>query len=237
MTEPTRREIISGAAGLAIAPVPADADAVDDRPDRALMLRFSSLGFNCEFGVAQRMCGAEPLDLFRWANIELPVLERLLKARFSGIADGLRVVVTAGGECMVRSDKYGFIWHAWVKQGQMPPEKIIQREAARLPRLAEMMIDHLTDADRIFVRIPYPLETSPAQVKSLVAALHGYGPNTLMFVTLADETHPPGRVERDGIGLLRAHIGKFASGVDVARTTDAASWVNLCRQAVALVDG
>src|SRR4029077_19430059 len=56
-------------------------------PPDQLMMRFESLGENCEFGLAQRRCGAEPLGLLRFASAPLPVLLAGLRGRFEGMGD------------------------------------------------------------------------------------------------------------------------------------------------------
>lgn len=63
MIESTRREVVLGAAAATVVhPDPSNDTA------RGLMLDFCSLGNNCEFGIAQRKSGAEPLDLLRWGQ-------------------------------------------------------------------------------------------------------------------------------------------------------------------------
>src|SRR5260221_3025006 len=58
-----------------------------DMPLDQLMMQFESLGENCEFGLVQRRCGAEPLGLLRFASAPLPVLLAGLRARFEGLGD------------------------------------------------------------------------------------------------------------------------------------------------------
>lgn len=53
-------------------PTPEAADQPEAPPERTLMLQFESLGgsgHGCEFGLAQRHYGAEPLDLLRWSDL------------------------------------------------------------------------------------------------------------------------------------------------------------------------
>src|SRR5216683_6255225 len=54
---------------------------------RELMYRFASLGDNCEFGLVQRRCGAEPLGLFRFATIGPESLVQLLEAGLDDLLD------------------------------------------------------------------------------------------------------------------------------------------------------
>src|SRR5260370_7223758 len=61
---------------------------------RELMYRFASLGDNCEFGLVQRRCGAEPLGLFRFATIDVKDLARALEARLPAIPDPHCIQIT-----------------------------------------------------------------------------------------------------------------------------------------------
>jgi hypothetical protein len=68
-------------------------DPPDAISDRDLVLNFESIGDNCEFGLVQRMAGAEPLGLLRFSSTPLPLLVRALRARFDGLADPANVLV------------------------------------------------------------------------------------------------------------------------------------------------
>ena len=53
---------------------PVAIERVEDEATRALLLRFESLGADCEFGLVQRRYGAEPLGLLRWNKDTQPLL-------------------------------------------------------------------------------------------------------------------------------------------------------------------
>lgn len=67
-------------------------------PALQFMLGFESLGDNCEFGLVQRRCGAEPLGLLRFSNIELGPLLRGLVAEFDelGARENLELTLSEG---------------------------------------------------------------------------------------------------------------------------------------------
>lgn len=92
----------------------------EDDACKDLMRSFCALGHNCEFGMAQRVFGAEPIDLFRWALTQSDVLIRLLRAKFAGIGDPHQIEVYASptGEYHVRHNRYHFAWHAWANVGE-----------------------------------------------------------------------------------------------------------------------
>jgi len=209
---------------------------IEALPLDQLVMRFESLGENCEFGLAQRRCGAEPLGLLRFASAPLPVLLAGLKARFEGVgdADQIEVRVSANSqEYLVIDRRYGFLYHPWVLVGEADPEDIRRREEKRLPFLRRKLVEDLTEARKIFVyrgmrRLPQPL------VLRLVAAMRDYGRTTLLWVELQDDEHPAGTVEPLTAGLLKGYIDRFAPGEN-AHALSLDCWIQLCRNALRLV--
>ena len=162
--------------------------AADRMTQAELMIQFESLGQNCEFGLVQRACGAEPLGLLRFSSTPLPKLLNALDAGFvgMGLPDSLDVVPSANGEeYMVHDQAFGFRYHAWVKANERSPGEVLQRELRRVPFLVRKLVSDLETADKTFVfrgMGALPEE----EVFPLAVALRRYGPNTLLFVTLAD---------------------------------------------------
>lgn len=198
-----------------------------------LMLRFESLGENCEFGLVQRRCGAEPLGLFRFSSAPLPNLLSALEARFEGFGDRDKVAVelsSNGREYMVHDRSYGFLYHAWVLADEMQPEEIREREVRRLPLLTRKLLEDLASGRKLLVvrGMDQPLEAD--RVAQLLALLRGYGPNTLLWVVPADSEHPQGTVEWAGPHLLKGYIDRFAPGED-AHDLSLDCWVAICRAA------
>ncbi|HEX6442610.1 MAG TPA: hypothetical protein VF007_10515, partial [Stellaceae bacterium] len=209
----------------AAAPVPLD----------RLMLRFESLGENCEFGLAQRRCGADPLGLLRFASAPLPALLAALRGRFAGVGDWDRIEVRVsenGREYLVFDRRYRFLYHPWVLVGEGSAEAIRRREARQLPLLRRKLIEDLEAGRKIFVYHGMaPL--SEAQARLLSDAMRAYGPTTLLWVELCDREHPAGTVEAAGEGLLKGYIDRFAPGEN-AHDLSLAGWIALCRKAWAL---
>lgn len=58
---------------------------------RDLMLRFASLGDNCELGFVQKAHQANAMDLLRWAATPAGVLLRMLEDDFAHIGQTLKV--------------------------------------------------------------------------------------------------------------------------------------------------
>jgi hypothetical protein len=199
------------------------------------MLEFESLGENCEFGLVQRRCGAEPIGLFRFASAPLPRLLEALHANFMslGEAKNIEIQVSANGqEYMIFDRRFGLLYHAWASVDAHQPEEIAAREVRRLPLLIRKLREELINGDKIFVF--HGMEPhSPEQARELSKALRGYGPNTLLWVELADEAHAPGSVEWIEPGLMKGHMDRFAPGEN-AHDLSLDCWVTLCRTAYAL---
>jgi len=195
-----------------------------------LMLGFCSLGRNCEFGIAQRKFGAEPLDLFRWALTPSDVLVRLLRTGFERIGERneLEVYPSPSGEYHIRHTGYQFGWHAWANVGETTPERILEREVRRLPFLSRKLMEDMADGTRIFVVAQSDMASDTA--KEILAATHAYGRPTLMYAT---EGGPPG-VEREADHLLHATIPKFADETRVPDTVSASDWLTVCERARAI---
>jgi len=200
------------------------------------MLKFESLGQNCEFGLAQRRCGVDTLGLLRFSNTPLPILLRALRARFEGMGGpGTLEVKLAGNgrEYMVEDKLFGVVQHAWVLVGEDTPERIGVRESRRVPRLVVKLIEELALAEKIFVfHSVEPI--SLADALELAAVLRTFGPNTLLWVDLADASNPPGRVARMAPGLLKGFMDRFAPAEN-AHDLSLDCWVAVCHAALRLV--
>jgi hypothetical protein len=204
-------------------------------PLSEVMLRFESLGENCEFGLVQRKGGAEPLGLLRFSSTPLPKLLAALTARFEGLGRSDKISVdlaSSGREYMISDKTFGLYYHAWVMAGERPPEDVHRREIRRLPYLVRKLVEDLTDGEKIFVyRSMTPIAES--QAIKLVDAIRSYGPSTLLWMELANPGHPPGTVEWIAPGLMRGRMDRFAPGSN-AHDFSFGCWEQVCRNALAL---
>jgi hypothetical protein len=198
---------------------------------RALMLRFASLGDNCELGMAQKLLNANPMDLLRWAGTHPTVLLKLLDADFKDIGEGL-VVRAQGRAHVVENPQYGFRWHDWTRPGKDDPTLIAQREARRLPAMAAKLRKEMREASRIFVIKQTQRPMREELARQVLDRLSRQGQPTLMFVT-ADA---PIGVRWVAPRLLHGTLPRFADGSKVPATTNAEDWAALCQAAASLVD-
>ena len=228
--------------GRALLPVnivsPAPAAAPSPNPNLAsLMTRFESLGENCEFGLLQRRCGAEPLGLLRWASAPYDKLLRAVKAGFAGLGapENLRIELSGNGrEYMVADLCYGFYTHAWVLKDEATPEEVHTRETRRIPFLVRKLLEDLAAGDKLFVYHGMSPLTEQ-QARELAKALRFYGPTTLFWIELANDIHPAGTVTALGNGLIKGHIERFAP-IENAHDFALPPWITLCHRALALLE-
>lgn len=226
MEDCTRRAMLAASAGVVAGPVFAETQS-----DRDVMMRFVSLGVNCEFGQAQHSAGADPLDLFRWAGIFYPNLVKLIEDRFARIGDPEYISIRGTGRnAMIDHKFYGFSWHSFASDGDTP-ETIKDREVKRLPFLGRKMVEDITAAERTFVIKPQPRNPlTEAQIDRLVTALTAYGGRPT--VMLVNEGVPAPAVSRRNGQVLDGHIPRFADGGNVVGDTRSPDWWALCRLAL-----
>ena len=194
-------------------------------------MRFASLGDNCEFAVAQRAVGAEPMDLLRWAWTPTNVVLRLLVADFDRIENrltGIRTHVAYD----VFSERYRFSWHTWLKQIDYDPDSVLEIEQRRLPGMAAKLRKEIREASRIFVIKRTLAELDTRQVRQIHMVMQRYGNPVLMYVSLGESI----AVREVRPRLLHGTLPGFADPNRVPTTTSTDSWLALCQAAARLVD-
>ena len=198
--------------------------------DHDLVLRFESLGDNCEMGLVQRRAGAEPLGLLRFSGTPVRHLVRAMNNRFDGLAAPEHVRVRAeNGEYLIKLTKYDFIYHADVKVGAGDPEELQVQHTRSVRFLVDNLIEDLETPEKIFVfRQNEPLLA--ADLVDLRAALSRFGPATLLWVQEARPGHPPGSVDVIDATFMVGYVKRLAERSRVPEL-DAESWLVMLRQA------
>ena len=203
----------------------------------ALLGRFESLGHNCEFGIAQRHFGAEPVGLLRFCGVTLTDLLTGLDAGFDGVGEPeqIEIILTGGGrpEFMIRDTRHRLSLHT-MRYGDEADAAEIGRDASRhLRYLHRKFIKTVRDGHKICV-FQRPGQTLFAQALPLLARLQSLGPNALLFVTEGDD-QPPGTVQELEHGLFRGWIDHAAPADDVG-LCNLSAWLSLCANAQRLWD-
>jgi hypothetical protein len=199
-----------------------------------LAMRFESLGENCEFGLVQRRCGAEPLGLLRFSSTFLRNLIRGLDSQFEGIGEPADVDPRLEGdgpekEYMVHEQRYGLVYHTFVYETQRSAWLMREQEAGRLKFLRRKFLEELELSEKIFV-YKRNAPVSEEEILPLLLALNRHGPNRLLWVVPATEGRSPGSVEVVMPGLLKAYIDRFAPDDD-AHEFSFATWIRICANA------
>ena len=205
---------------------------------KRLMQHFRSLGDNAEFNVVQHRFGLDVPSLFRYARMSLAQIAHGLACRFEEVDDPATLRLTAVQlyeglpDCMGIQDAYGLEVLADVKDGTMPAERVRVILAARLSVMRRLLLDDLGDASRIFVlRREAPL--AEAEIIPIWSLLRGLGRATLLYVTLADDMHPAGSVERCRAGLYCGRLDRLP-GPDELGEPSLEVWDAVCRRTYAL---
>jgi hypothetical protein len=206
------------------------------------ILNFESLGDNCEFGVLQRLCGAESfLSLLRFAGMELPTLLRALDAGLQDFGDDANVEIGLDDkprpEYVVRERRYGAYFHTFRYQGEIDPEQLRASESKRLAYCARKFVGDLKRGNKIFV-IKRNVPLREEEILPLHAALSRYGRNVLLWVVPAEDGHVSGSVQVVLPGLLKGYIDRFAPHEN-AYDLSLEGWLDACVNAyqLSLADG
>jgi hypothetical protein len=217
---------IDGAGGIALSELEQRVGMTADK----FMLNFESIGDNCEFGLVQRRCGAEPLSLLRFSNILLSKLLRALEAGFKdfGNADQLEFRLTGKNkaEYVIHDKRYGLSFHTFRYRGEVDEQKLIAGEPARLAFLVRKFVEDLGSESKIFVcKRNNPLLEE--EILPLYIALNSFGRNTLLWLVPADAEHKTGSVEKVTAGLFKGYIERFAP-LENAHDLLLDAWLEVC---------
>ena len=219
-------------------PLPSQPDAVRGftglAPD-ALMLQFESLGTNCEFGLVQRACGAEPLGLLRFVGSKVQNLLTGLDFGFEGVDDPaqLSAYSTSGDDAkwISVSDRYDLHRDSYQLASAMDESAFLAAESRKLAFERRRFQEILASGEKLFVY--QRLESMvPAHVQPILNMLRSHGSNALLFVTL-NHAAPPGSVDLLGPDLYRGNIDRLAptgNAVDCNIT----AWTSICANAYRL---
>lgn len=205
---------------------------------RQLVTQFQSVGDNCEFGVVQRQCDAEPLNLLRFASTDIAHLLRGLATQFAGLDDAANMSYRLGGErggfreFVMWQTTYDLVYHTYKYQNEAVIETLLAAERQKLGLQLRMFVEDLEDAEKIFViKRNDPLMLG--EVLPVLRGMRAYGDNTLLYVVPAGSEHLPGSVEWHAPGLMCGYMDRFAPYED-AHDTSVQCWLSICRNALAL---
>lgn len=156
---------------------PAQVDADDTLCAKQIAEKSQSLGQNCEFGLAQRKCGAEPLSLFRLSSIRLERLLHGIRTPFQGIANlqDIRMQCEGPGKEYAGDQRqYKIDYHTSRNEGQVNLNNSRGMEAQRLRYLAGSLMMEIDNAEKVFCyttrRIPSDAEPGSSTTRGAFGA-------------------------------------------------------------------
>jgi hypothetical protein len=201
-----------------------------------IALQFESLGENCEFGLFQRRCDAEPLGLLRFSSTFMRNLIRGIDTGFDGLGEIEDIEPRLEGaprkEYMIHERTFGLVYHTFVYEGQRSIWLMREQESARLKFLRRKFLEELASPDKIFI-YKFGAGVSEEEILPLHMALNRHGEATLLWVVLAERDRPAGTVEVMMPGLLKGYIDRFAPD-DNAHDFSFDGWLRVCSNACVL---
>jgi hypothetical protein len=201
-----------------------------------LAFRFESVGENCEFGLFQRRCDAEPLGLLRFSSTFMRNLIRGVESAFADLGEQQDIEPRLEGgprkEFMIHEQKYGLVYHTFVFEGERSAWLMREQEAARLKFLRRKFIEDLEAGEKIFV-YRYGERATTEEILPLLMALNRHGSATLLWVVPAERGRPAGMVEVLMPGLMKGYIDRFAPS-DNAHDLSFDGWLRVCANACVL---
>ena len=196
-----------------------------------LMYRFENLGNNCEFGLVQRGCGAEPLGLFRFASTSAESVTRALEVGLADLAEpeAIRIELEQSAETrkqyIAYNQQYDIRFHTGFSTDQGSPEKI-HREIVRRTRFLARKLSSIVCAGSKILVFRSRGDDDVVALR-MGAALARLGPNLLLWVTHARSRSAVGRVEPLADGILKGQIEPDSDWDNLALET----WLTLCERA------
>ena len=203
--------------------------------DVELAMAFESLGNDCELGFVQRQLGAEPLGLLRFASMPLAHVVRGLRSGFEGLGNdaSFRLFADVYSDLIVVDDRFKMEYHTSKYLPAADPISLRSSEMVRQKYLAKKLIEDLEDGEKIFVvkdKHGIPVD----YFLMLMDAVQARGPGVILWVDLADDTHPAGSVEVVMPGLMKGFLDRFANLPEGPHTTSLDSWRTVLMKARSL---
>jgi hypothetical protein len=169
---------------------------------------FEGLGSGCELGLLQQRFACHRPGLLHFAGVRQRELVEALFNGFQGVArrESLSWAVRVAEDRTWRliEGGYGLSIATPYERFVPPPDKALELEARRLPRLAEKLMEDVVHGERIFV-VRFSESAGEAAARAVLASLRSWGDADMLWLVM-DETREPGSVERLPCGLVRGFV-------------------------------
>ena len=211
-------------------------------PDTQIVKSFESIGQDCEFSFLQRYAGIESLGLFRFTTVPAWGLLKGLQDRFAEINDNTEIELFTElsddpqgnpDEWFARITAYDMLLHTNRLKSISSEAEIRAEQLRRARMLKRLFLEELEQPQKILVRAG--VDDTAEEIFAIKAELDRYGPCRLLWVSLADEDHPSGSVERLSEGFFHGYISEF--WMPDGRVMDVLldQWMSICRNTYRMV--
>ena len=211
---------------------PQDVGREEDAAKRELLLRFESIGEDCEFGLVQRRYGAEPIGLFRWNSTRLEPLTAALQAKLSGLGtpEFTHMGIWDDVEYYLSDRRWGFGFHTFSSRNEVDYNTLYPKMCKRMVYLRDKFLEDMASATKVFI-----FKSDSATLENLVslrAALGENAPARLLCVKQLIRAPSgfgikPGQVFEIGEGLSVGYITRV--GYDFPRwKIHFDDWIAIC---------
>lgn len=207
-----------------------------------LLLRFESLGENCEFGLVQRHFGVEPLGLLRWVALAPEDLCLALEEQFQGLDDPADMEVRlVGPEYHMYGKRYRMRMHTYIVESEYKGT-VAQLHAQlfrRIRYLKEKFLEDLRAAEKLLLwQSGVGSVIGDETVLRMRDAVRSYGRNTLVVIRRDNEPALSPSAESRVPGLIEGRLHQTDKVTTPDGRTSSVSpfdgWVTLCRTIVKL---
>jgi hypothetical protein len=211
---------------------PVNIGSVENHAARDLLLKFESLGENCEFGLVQRRFEAEPIGFLRWTYTSAATLTKLLDARFEGIGEieTLKLTRAPWGEYFLKDQAYGVTFHTYLHDCGPDEELFLKKQSARLVWMKKKLIEDLESGAKTFVyKVHY--QSSDDALVGIQSTMRTYGNNRLLCVRMAPEGTKPGSVAVGANGLVTGYLSRVEPSAGNSWDICYDEWLSICQVA------
>jgi tetratricopeptide (TPR) repeat protein len=207
-----------------------------------VLIQFESLGENCEFGLAQRHFGVEPLGLLRWVSLDAAALCIALEERFARLDDPEDLEIELQGpEYHACGKQYQMRMHTFIVASEYKgtQQQLKAQLFRRLKYLKDKLLGDLTAAEKLFIwQSGVGSTLYDETILHMHRAVQRYSTrNTLLVVKRNNERGQAPAMFRRDTGLLVATLPQVEEAVASDGSMSVSSpfngWLKLCRKALA----
>ena len=198
--------------------------------------QFVSLGINCELGMVQQKCDADPLGLFRFGLTPLAGLIDALDCDFENLLnlDYLKFPVSIRDEYMAVHQRYEFEFHTYINRHAKTEAEVTAKMLVHFGYLTRILREQLESGEKIFAYRPKMKNAPLSDAIKLSAALRRFGPVVLMWAAWTDDPALVGTVYWLVPGqIIVGYLDHYAP-LQFAANASIAVWIEICNAAIDL---